>query len=180
MRILEKEVWRGLLLRDDRDNFKLHWFHEVKSTLKTYRPKSKLKWSCRADVGQINFSPTVSKYRKLLINRNIRNTWFLHVDACVLPQVEAFPVSMEDTAEQNHWVSPALLSSDPLASFSSESGLLPPGEEGEAFFSSPDTDYTSLPSFFSNPSHNRAMSTYRQSSGQYSHTLLTHLLMHPF
>ncbi|KAM7402641.1 hypothetical protein PAMP_017862 [Pampus punctatissimus] len=71
---------------------------------------------------------------------------------------------MEDSSEQSHWVSPSLLSSDPLAAFSSEPGLLPPGEEGEAFFSSQDTDYTSLPSFFSNPSHSRAPSTYRHSS----------------
>lgn len=71
---------------------------------------------------------------------------------------------MEDSSEQSHWVSPALLSSDPLASFSSEPGLLSPGEEGEAFFSSQDTDYASLPSFFSNLSHSRAPSTYRHSS----------------
>ncbi|XP_054473834.1 LOW QUALITY PROTEIN: GATA binding protein 1a [Anoplopoma fimbria] len=71
---------------------------------------------------------------------------------------------MEDSSEQSHWVSPALLSSDPLAGFSSEPGLLPPGEEGEAFFSGQDTDYTSLPSFFSNPSHSRAPPTYRHSS----------------
>ncbi|XP_041673373.1 GATA binding protein 1a [Cheilinus undulatus] len=71
---------------------------------------------------------------------------------------------MEDSSEQSHWVSPALLSSDPLASFSSEPGLLPPGEDGESFFSSQDTDYTSLSSFFSNPSHSRASSSYRHSS----------------
>ncbi|XP_045561444.1 GATA-binding factor 2 isoform X2 [Salmo salar] len=71
---------------------------------------------------------------------------------------------MEDSSEQSHWVSPALLSSDPLASFSSEPGLLPPGEEGEPFFSNPETDFTSLPSYFSNPSHSRAPSGYRQSS----------------
>uniref|UniRef100_A0A4W6ESS8 GATA binding protein 1a n=1 Tax=Lates calcarifer TaxID=8187 RepID=A0A4W6ESS8_LATCA len=58
---------------------------------------------------------------------------------------------MEDSSEQSHWVSPALLSSDPLAGFSSESSLLP-------------SDYTGLPSFFSNPSHSRAPSTYRHSS----------------
>ncbi|XP_074513323.1 GATA binding protein 1a [Sebastes fasciatus] len=71
---------------------------------------------------------------------------------------------MEDSSEQSHWVSPALLSSDPLAGFSSEPGLLPPGEEGEAFFSSQDSDYTSLPSFFSTPSHSRAPPPYRHSS----------------
>ncbi|XP_033481751.1 GATA binding protein 1a [Epinephelus lanceolatus] len=71
---------------------------------------------------------------------------------------------MEDSSEQSQWVSPALLSSDPLASFSSDSGLLPPGDDGEAFFSSQDTDYTNLPSFFTNPSHSRAPPTYRHSS----------------
>ncbi|XP_041807594.1 GATA binding protein 1a [Chelmon rostratus] len=71
---------------------------------------------------------------------------------------------MEDSSEQSPWVSPTLLSSDPLAGFSSEPGLLPPGEEGEAFFTSQDTDYTSLPSFYSNPSHGRVPSTYRHSS----------------
>ncbi|KAM9362067.1 GATA binding protein 1a isoform 1-T1 [Symphorus nematophorus] len=88
---------------------------------------------------------------------------------------------MEDSSEQSHWVPTALLSSDPLAGFSSEPGLLPPGEEGEAFFSTQDTDYASLPSFFSNPSHSRAPSTYRHSSGQCPHHqifLLIHSLNH--
>uniref|UniRef100_A0A3Q1BN27 GATA-type domain-containing protein n=1 Tax=Amphiprion ocellaris TaxID=80972 RepID=A0A3Q1BN27_AMPOC len=71
---------------------------------------------------------------------------------------------MDDSSEQSHWVSPSLLSSDPLASFSSDPGLLPPGEEAESFFSSQDTDYNSLPSFFSNPNHSRAPSAYRHSS----------------
>ncbi|AWP03343.1 putative GATA-binding factor 2-like [Scophthalmus maximus] len=71
---------------------------------------------------------------------------------------------MEDSSEQSHWVSPALLSSDALAGFSSEPGLLPPVEEGEAFFSSQDADYSGLSSFFSNPSHSRASSAYRHSS----------------
>nr|XP_046240633.1 GATA binding protein 1a [Scatophagus argus]XP_046240634.1 GATA binding protein 1a [Scatophagus argus]XP_046240635.1 GATA binding protein 1a [Scatophagus argus]XP_046240636.1 GATA binding protein 1a [Scatophagus argus] len=71
---------------------------------------------------------------------------------------------MEDSSEQSHWVSTALLSSDPLASFSSEPSLLPPGEEAEAFFPGQVTDLASLPSFFSNPSHSRAPSTYRHSS----------------
>uniref|UniRef100_A0A3Q1G7E1 GATA binding protein 1a n=1 Tax=Acanthochromis polyacanthus TaxID=80966 RepID=A0A3Q1G7E1_9TELE len=71
---------------------------------------------------------------------------------------------MDDSSEQSHWVSPSLLSSDPLASFSSDPGLLPPGEEAEPFFSGQDTDYTSLPSFFSNTNHSRAPSTYRHSS----------------
>lgn len=78
---------------------------------------------------------------------------------------------MEDSSEQSHWASPGLLSSDPLAGFSSDPSLLPPGEDGEAFFSSQDTDYTGLPSFFSNPNHSRAPSTYRHSSGQCLHLL---------
>lgn len=84
----------------------------------------------------------------------------------VVSELVVISVSMEDSSEQSHWVSPALLSSDPLASFSSEPGLLPPGEEGEPFFSNPETDFTSLPSYFSNPSHSRAPSAYRHSSGQ--------------
>lgn len=76
------------------------------------------------------------------------------------------PANMEDSSEQSHWVSPSLLSSDPLAAFSSDSGLLPPGEEGETFFTGQDTDYTSLPSFFSTPSHSRAPAPYRHGSGQ--------------
>ena len=86
--------------------------------------------------------------------------WFLTSAPC------SPPVSMEDSSEQSHWVSPALLSSDALAGFSSEPGLLPPVEEGESFFSGQDSDYSGLSSFFSNPSHSRAASTYRHSSGQ--------------
>ncbi|CAG5984029.1 unnamed protein product [Menidia menidia] len=71
---------------------------------------------------------------------------------------------MEDSSEQSHWASPALLSSDPLAAFTSDPGLLPAGDEGEAFFSGQDPDYASLPSFFHNPSHSRAPPTYRHSS----------------
>lgn len=71
---------------------------------------------------------------------------------------------MEDSSEQSQWVSPALIGSDPLGGFPSE--LLPPGEEGESFFSNPETDYSSLHSYFSSPSpsHSRAPSTYRHSS----------------
>ncbi|XP_056293409.1 GATA binding protein 1a [Pseudoliparis swirei] len=71
---------------------------------------------------------------------------------------------MEDLSEQSHWPSPSLLSSDPLAGFSSESGLLPPGDDGEVFFPGPDADYAGLPSFFSNPSHGRAPPAYRHSA----------------
>ncbi|XP_026163469.1 GATA binding protein 1a [Mastacembelus armatus] len=70
---------------------------------------------------------------------------------------------MEDSSEQSHWVSPALLNADPLASFT-EPSLLPTGEEGEAFFPSQDTDYTGLPSFFSSSNNSRAPSTYRHNS----------------
>lgn len=83
------------------------------------------------------------------------------------PEVVVCPVSMEDTSDQSHWVSPALISADALGSFSSEPGLLPPGEDGESFFSGPDGDYTSLPSYFTNPSHSRATPAYRHSSGQH-------------
>ncbi|XP_061642124.1 GATA binding protein 1a [Phyllopteryx taeniolatus] len=71
---------------------------------------------------------------------------------------------MEHSSEPSHWVSSSLLGSDPLAAFSSEASLLPPGEDGDAFFCSQDTDYTNLSSFFSNPSQNRIPSTYRNSS----------------
>ncbi|XP_003973720.1 GATA binding protein 1a [Takifugu rubripes] len=71
---------------------------------------------------------------------------------------------MEDSPEQSHWASPTLLSSDALASFSSEPILLPPGEESEAFFSGQDSDLSGLPSFYSSPNHSRAPSTYRHSS----------------
>uniref|UniRef100_A0A3Q3XD05 GATA-type domain-containing protein n=1 Tax=Mola mola TaxID=94237 RepID=A0A3Q3XD05_MOLML len=71
---------------------------------------------------------------------------------------------MEDSSEQSHWMAPALLASDPLAGFSSETSLLPQGEEGEAFFAGHDADLASLPSFFSSPSHSRATPTYRASS----------------
>ncbi|XP_033823033.1 GATA binding protein 1a [Periophthalmus magnuspinnatus] len=65
---------------------------------------------------------------------------------------------MEDSSEHSHWESPSLLTSDPLSSFSSEGGLLPPGDEGESFFSASDSDYI-LPSFFN--STTRPSSTYR-------------------
>ncbi|XP_054641828.1 GATA binding protein 1a isoform X2 [Dunckerocampus dactyliophorus] len=71
---------------------------------------------------------------------------------------------MEDSAESSHWVSSSLLGSDSLVAFSSESSLLPPGENSDAFFSCQDADYTSLSSFFSSPSQSRAPSTYRHSS----------------
>jgi len=107
--------------------------------------------------------------RNLVKMSKLKIMWiFLHI---VLLQAETFPANMEDSSEQSHWVSPALLSSDPLAGFTSDPGLLPPGDEGEAFFSSQDTDYASLPSFFPNPSHSRVPSTYRHSSGEHQHPL---------
>lgn len=78
---------------------------------------------------------------------------------------------MDDSSEQSHWATPALLSSDSLGVFSPETGLLPSVEEGDAFFSNPEVDYAGLSSYFSNPIHSRAPSTYRNSTGQTS-TLL--------
>ncbi|KAJ3601999.1 hypothetical protein NHX12_029760 [Muraenolepis orangiensis] len=72
--------------------------------------------------------------------------------------------TMDDSSEQSHWASPALLSSDSLGGFSSDAGLLPSVEEGDAFFSNPEVDYTGLPSFFSNPVHSRAPPVYRNST----------------
>ncbi|XP_034023168.1 GATA binding protein 1a [Thalassophryne amazonica] len=83
---------------------------------------------------------------------------------------------MNDLTDQSHWLSPALISSDALACFSSEPGLLPTGENSDTFFSNHDTDYTSLSSFLNNSSHNRAPSSYRQTSGRQtltSQSLLT-------
>lgn len=72
---------------------------------------------------------------------------------------------MEDSPDHSHWASPSLLSSDALASFSSEPSLLPPGEESEAFFSGQDSDLSGLPSFFPSPNHSRAPSAYRPGLG---------------
>ncbi|XP_056129073.1 GATA binding protein 1a [Lampris incognitus] len=85
---------------------------------------------------------------------------------------------MEDSSEQSHWVSPTLISADHIGGFSSEPALLPPGEDGEAFFSNSETDYTSLASFFSSPSSSRAPSAYRHSQVRQVYTspsLLTNL-----
>ncbi|KAG7276000.1 hypothetical protein CRUP_028557 [Coryphaenoides rupestris] len=71
---------------------------------------------------------------------------------------------MDDSSEQSHWATPALLSSDSLGVFSPETGLLPSVEEGDAFFSNPEVDYAGLSSYFSNPIHSRAPSTYRNST----------------
>lgn len=66
-------------------------------------------------------------------------------------------------------MSPALINSDPLASFS-EPGLLSPGEEGESFFTHPDTDYGNLPPYFSAPTHSRASTVYRHNSARQVYT----------
>lgn len=84
---------------------------------------------------------------------------------------------MEDSTEPSHWVSPALISSDPLASLS-EPGLLPTGEEGESFFSNPDTDYSSL-SYFSPPNLSRAPAAYRHSSGSFDFLSVLNMFIHP-
>ncbi|KPP74304.1 GATA-binding factor 1-like [Scleropages formosus] len=70
---------------------------------------------------------------------------------------------MEDSSEQSRWVSPALIGSEVMGSFSSESGLLPQGEEGEGLYSGADADFAGLPSYFSSPGHTRAATTYRHS-----------------
>lgn len=88
------------------------------------------------------------------------------------PRVEGRSVGMEDSPEHSHWVSPSLLSSDALASFSSEPSLLPPGEASEAFFSGQDSDLTGLASFFPSPNHSRAPPAYRHSSGRCSRSAL--------
>lgn len=75
-------------------------------------------------------------------------------------------VRMEDSSEPSHWGSPSLLASDPLAGFPSEPSLLPPGDDGDSFFSSQDADLAGLPSFFSSPANSRAPPSYRHSSGQ--------------
>lgn len=71
---------------------------------------------------------------------------------------------MEDSSEPSHWGSPSLLASDPLAGFPSEPSLLPPGDDGDSFFSSQDADLAGLPSFFSSPANSRAPPSYRHSS----------------
>lgn len=70
---------------------------------------------------------------------------------------------MENSSEQSRWVSPSLVSADHMAPFSAEQSLLPPGDEAEAFYSTPEADFTSLPSYFSSGSQGRASSAYRHS-----------------
>ncbi|XP_066528540.1 GATA binding protein 1a [Hoplias malabaricus] len=66
---------------------------------------------------------------------------------------------MENPSD-SRWVTPSLVSSDPLASFPGESSLLQATEEEEPFYSS-ETNY-SLPTYFSS-GQNRTQSSYRHS-----------------
>ncbi|KAL0181157.1 hypothetical protein M9458_023563, partial [Cirrhinus mrigala] len=68
---------------------------------------------------------------------------------------------MENSSEQSRWVSPSLISPDPLANYTTEPGLLPPSEDDEPFYSSSETDL--LPSYYSTSGQSRASSSYRHS-----------------
>lgn len=68
---------------------------------------------------------------------------------------------MENSSEQSRWVSPGLISPEQLANYTTEPGLLPPGEDDEPFYSSSETDL--LPSYYSISGQNRASSSYRHS-----------------
>lgn len=71
---------------------------------------------------------------------------------------------MENSSEQSRWVSPSLISPDQLANYTTEPGLLPPGEDDEPFYSSSETDL--LPSYYATSGQNRASSSYRHSPGE--------------
>lgn len=68
---------------------------------------------------------------------------------------------MENSSEPSRWVSPSLLSPDPLANYTTDSGLLPPVDEDEPFYSSSETDL--LPSYYSTSVQSRASLSYRHS-----------------
>ncbi|KAK9966587.1 hypothetical protein ABG768_003689 [Culter alburnus] len=68
---------------------------------------------------------------------------------------------MENSSEQSRWVSPGLTSPDLLANYTTEPGLLPPGEDDEPFYSSSEADL--LPSYYSSSAQSRASSSYRHS-----------------
>ncbi|KAL4646266.1 GATA-binding factor 1-like [Arapaima gigas] len=70
---------------------------------------------------------------------------------------------MEDSSEQSRWMTPALIGAEVMGGFSSESGLLTQGEEGEGLYSSVDADFATLPPYFSSPGNTRAVPTYRHS-----------------
>ncbi|KAG9260152.1 erythroid transcription factor-like [Astyanax mexicanus] len=67
---------------------------------------------------------------------------------------------MMENPSESRWVSPGLVSSDPLAGFPGDSGLMPPGDEDEPFYCS-EPDY-SLPPYF-NSTANRTPTTFRHS-----------------
>lgn len=71
---------------------------------------------------------------------------------------------MENSSEQSRWVSSSLISPDQLANYTTEPGLLPPGEDDEPFYSSSETDL--LPSYYSTSGQSRASSSYRHSPGE--------------
>lgn len=71
---------------------------------------------------------------------------------------------MENSSEQSRWVSPSLTSPDLLANYTTEPGLLPPGEDDEPFYSSSEADL--LPSYYSSSAQSRASSSYRHSPGE--------------
>ncbi|XP_061113802.1 GATA-binding factor 1-A [Conger conger] len=70
---------------------------------------------------------------------------------------------MEDSSEQSRWVSSAVIGPEGMTNFSSEPGLLPQTEEEEALYSTAETDFTSLASYFPSPSRSRAAPAYRHS-----------------
>ncbi|XP_051789467.1 GATA-binding factor 2 isoform X1 [Erpetoichthys calabaricus] len=83
---------------------------------------------------------------------------------------------MEDAGEQARWISPALIGQEALTSFS-EPNLLQPTEEPESFYNGSDSDFTSLPSYFSNPVSSRSGGAYRHSPVRpvYSSPILNNL-----
>ncbi|XP_065098176.1 GATA binding protein 1a [Paramisgurnus dabryanus] len=79
----------------------------------------------------------------------------------LLSNINTSPAEMENSSEQSRWVSPNLISPDPLASYTTDPGLLPSVEDDEPFYSNSETDL--LPSYYSTSSQSRASSSYRHS-----------------
>ncbi|XP_033858547.1 GATA-binding factor 2-like isoform X2 [Acipenser ruthenus] len=81
---------------------------------------------------------------------------------------------MDDTAEQSHWISPVLI--DPLPTFP-EQNLLQPADEPDSFYTSGETDFSSLPPYYSSPAQSRAGGGYRHSPVRqvYSSSILNNL-----
>ncbi|XP_041093059.1 GATA-binding factor 2-like [Polyodon spathula] len=81
---------------------------------------------------------------------------------------------MDDTAEQSHWISPVLI--DTLPTFP-EQNLLQPAEEPDSFYTSGETDFSSLPPYYSSPAQSRAGGGYRHSPVRqvYSSSILNNL-----